>query len=184
MFDKAKGSESQLLEAKVMARYFELTRTTQLREVWGRVVEKLAKEKKLKLKGLDFDQFSSIVAFHKELRITYLNYQIISQIYYDAIIKTTYLFYMLSKIDPNHEILTNAPNKELLNELLDFYPSNPLIVHRGWLSRKIPLVGALTRKTLFQVLLHHRGETQGVFLHVHVPPPDRPPMPGVAGVQC
>lgn len=161
----------------MVARYFELTRTAQLREVFGKMIERMTQEKRIKVK-LDAGERSSLVHFHKGLRITYLNYQIISQIYYDAIIKTTYLFYLLSKIDPRHEILQSAEDKRLLHELLEFIPNNPRVVRRGWLTRNIPLLGQVIRTAVLQALLLDRGSHQGIRLHVHEPDPDHPAAAG------
>ena len=140
MFEGIKARDSSLLEAKVLSQYFEATRTSQLKDVWGQILKRLIAENKLKLK-MEPLEHSVLVAFHKELRVTYLNYQIIRQIYYEAIIKTTYFFYMLSKIDQDNDILSSAPDKQLLKELLEFYPSYPHIVKRSWISRKVPALG-------------------------------------------
>lgn len=163
IYQNAQISEPSKWEFKIIQYYFDASRTTTLKSLFG---EEIGRVNKPKIE-LDPSSFRSLVHFHKCLKRCYLNFQIISQIYYEAIIQTLYLFYILSKINPDHEILKFDFPQNKLQDLLEFYPTNPMLVKRNWAARKFPVMGFLIRSILLRAHLWIGGSFQGnaVFIY-------------------
>lgn len=142
-FDKKGGLKSEKWEAAIINEYFIQTRIVSLKKLF----EKELIRENVKL-TLDFEDPDSLAQFHRKLRNCFLNYQIISQIYYNAIIKTTYLLYTLQKINPKHEILSIEIEKLKFDQVLNFFKENPEIVKLSWIYRKMPFLGFLKRCVL------------------------------------
>ena len=124
-------------------------RTSQLKNLFSKEISSYPKL----TTRLDSKDFTSIVEFHMNLRRKFLNFQIISEIYYGAIIQSLYLFNVLSKIDPENDLLKTGVDQNLLKELLEFYPQNPKIFKKSWISVNFPILGQLKRTHLFQIHL-------------------------------
>ena len=144
MFEREFEDKMNTIEAEILNEYFVQSRVRELKSLFEKDLE-YHDSFKMELLAEDFH---SVISYHKQLKNAFLNFQIISQIYYETIIKTMYLFHILNKINPQHEILKIGVDQILLKELLEFYPNNPQVVRMGWINRKIPIIGLLNRTSV------------------------------------